>query len=183
MTSDPQSERDRELRELLVNTSSAEGSAHRKRANPWIVGVTGVVVVAALTGAAVATSSIVATFHEIPHSTHRAPDPVTTSPGPALQAPDTGSVAAQDSPLDQLWAISKGDPIPADQSNPQAWQVDEFANAIRVRCFPQLTTTDRTQLTHLYSEFKRTLQERPLVVPQVRAAKNAYFERATTLCM
>lgn len=182
MTSDPQSERDRELRAILVAKATAEGSISHRRHNPWMVGIAGVVAVAALTGAAVATSSIVTTFHEIPHSTHRAPDPVVTQ-GPSTVAPDTGSVSAQDAPLAQLWAISKGDPIPADQSNPLAWQLDDFASAIRSRCYPQLSAADQAQLTALYAAFTRALEQRPLDVPAVRDAKNAYFDRTTKLCM
>ena len=182
MTSDSQSERDRELRALLVAKSTAEGSTRRRRHNPWMIGAAGLVAVAALTGAAVATSSIVATFHTIPHSTHRAPDPVVT-PRPSLEAGNTGSVRAQDAPLSQLWAISTGDPIQADQSNPLAWQLEDFTNAIRTRCYPQLSAADQAQLTALYAAFTHTLEQRPLVVADVRDAKNAYFDRATALCM
>ena len=183
MTSDSQSERDRELRALLVAKSTAEGSTRRRRHNPWMIGAAGLVAVAALTGAAVATSSIVATFHTIPHSTHRAPDPVVTPRPPSLQNDNSGSVPAQDAPLAQLWAISNGDPIPADQSNPLAWQLDDFANAIRIRCYPQLSAADQAQLTAFYATFTHTLEQHPLIVADVRDAKNAYFDRATALCM
>ncbi len=122
------------------------------------------------------------TRYIIPYSTHRAPDPVATT-GSSKEAGGSGSASAQNTSLSQLWAISNGDPIPADQSNPLAWRIDDFANAIQARCHPQLSAADQAELTSLYASFTRTLEERPLAVDQVRQAKNAYFDRATALCM
>jgi hypothetical protein len=115
--------------------------------------------------------------HTIPFSTNRAPDPTPT------EDPTTGQVSASEAPLAQLWAISTGDPIPSEQSNPGAWDITDFANAIATRCYPQLTADQAAGLKQLYATFQATIAVSPIVVSDAKAAKNAYFNRASNLCM
>ena len=117
------------------------------------------------------------TAHPIPRSTHRAPDPVpTASTGFAPIAPDQAS-------LDQLWAGVQGDPFPDNQNDPAAWSVSDFEAAIRVRCYPQLTVPQRTDLDSLSTAATSAQAAVPAVVADLKATKDAYVAEATRLCM
>lgn len=173
------------LRQVLreeVAVSRTETNRRRHPAHRTTLIAVSAVVVALLGsgGAAWALSGRFApppTAHSIPRSTHRAPDPVpTASTGFGPIAPDQAS-------LDQLWATVQGDPFPDDQENPASWSVSDFAAAIRVRCYPQLTEPQRTGLDSLSAAASKAQAAVPVVVSDLKFTKDAYVAEASRLCM
>ena len=122
------------------------------------------------------TSGMSGIRHSIPSSSHRPPDPSAT-PGAG------GEISAAQAPLSQLWALAQGDPPAADQTDPHAWAISDFADAVVARCYPQLTSDQRADLTARYSAFLAAQSAEPAVVADLRSTKNAYFAEATRLCM
>ena len=122
------------------------------------------------------TSGMSGIRHSIPSSSHRPPDP-SAAPGAG------GEISAAQAPLSQLWALAQGDPPAADQADPRAWAISDFADAVVARCYPQLRSDQRADLTARYSGFLAAQSAEPAVVADLRSTKNTYFTEATRLCM
>ena len=113
----------------------------------------------------------------IPSTTARPADP----PAPSDYDQVTNSqLTAQEASLNQLWALANSE-VGADATPsvipPTAGLVD-FAGAVTARCYPIRTADEVAELEGLQAGFRDLLGTEAAFEPA-----QAYFERATELCM
>ena len=163
---------------VMKNTASPQRPRRRVGRAGIVATVAGVLIVGG-GGAAVATgyfADLGSTFIPIPHSSNRPTEP----PLPADYDQNTNSeLQPEEASLGQLWAGANSETAGDDFSQQIGIGVGlgDFADAVAIRCYPLRTEEESAELEQLRRSYEI------LEGPEQLTAAQAYFARATELCM